>query len=43
LTRKSDMGLNGFELVALTRWLDADFGAIPGRSTQLPPVPVRNP
>ena len=43
LSRKSDMGLNGFELVALTRWLDADFGAIPGRSTQLPPVPVRNP
>ena len=43
LSRKSDIGLNGFELVALTRWLDADFGVIPGRSTQLPPVPVRNP
>lgn len=42
-TRKSDVGLNGLELVALTRWLDAGFGALAGRGPVAPPLPNTKP
>jgi len=36
--RKSDIGLDGLELVLLTRWMDAAFGLAPQVAPPLPPA-----
>lgn len=41
-TRKSDIGLNGLELVLLTRWIDDGFPILAGKVPALsPPLPVK--